>query len=286
VEKPEQDEIERLILELKDDRRDVRSRAAYELGKHNDPRTLAPLIAVLSDNDKFVRSWAAGALAKAGPPAIPPLVEALGVADPAVGYYAALALGELGDLRAIPLLAQALREGDWDIRPSAACALAGLGDSATLPDRVLTEEGLTGADRASILIALREVAYTDDQVQIHISIPDVTEFCRQRSQSVDDAIRMGAVETLQAMESGTPPTARPATEFAAEPAEPTGPSTAAPTPQPSAEPNTWVSAYRPAAESTSPASTPAVQPAEAKPTAATPDQEKPKRSLWERLTGR
>lgn len=265
MDKTAEDEIERLILELKDDRRDVRSRAAYELGKHNDPRTVAPLIAALSDNDKFVRSWSAGALAKAGPSAIAPLVDALDTPDPAVGYYVALALGELGDLRAIPLLAQALHEGDWDVRPSAACTLANLGDSSTLPDRIVTEPGLSGADRAKILASLREVNYTDDQVQIHLSIPDVSEFCRQRSQSADDAIRMGAVETLQALGTSVQPDAANAHPAHTEPSA----QTASRSQPPVAEPE-------PAAE----------RKASETPRTAVQEAEKPKRSLWDRLTGR
>ncbi len=268
MEKPAQDEIERLISEMKDDRRDVRSRAAYELGKHQDPRTLAPLVSALSDNDKFVRSWAAGALAKAGPPAIPPLLSALETPDPTVGYYAALALGELGDLRAVPLLAKALRDGDWDIRSSAASALAGLGDPSTLPDRILTEDSITGADRAKILASLGDVSYTDDQVQIHYSIPNVSEFCRQRSQSEDGTIRMGAVEALQALENAPRPDAGQreagALEAADLPPEAPGPAQPVGSSQASVEPAKDAAAAAPAAQ----------------------DTEKPKRSLWDRLTGR
>ena len=262
MDKQAPDEIDRLILELQDDRRDVRSRAAYELGKLSDPRILAPLIAALSDQDKFVRSWAAGALAKAGPQAVEPLLAVLDTAEPTVGYYAALALGELGDLRAVPLLAKALHDGDWDIRPSAAGALAGLGDPTTLPDRVLTEKEITGADRVKILASLRAVAYTDDQVQIRYSLPDVAEFCRQRSQSTEDSIRIGAIETLQAM-SGAPVAAdNPSLSISPESAEEPLPSSASPTT----------------------ADAPAAVPAGSRPEA--PETEKPKRSLWDRLTGR
>lgn len=258
MDKPVADEIDRLILEMKDDRRDVRSRAAYELGKHDDPRTLPPLIAALSDNDKFVRSWAAGALAKSGPSAIAPLLIALETPDQTVGYYAAVALGELGDLRAVPLLASALRDGDWDIRPTAAAALAGLGDSAALPDRVLTEKGITGADRANILASLREVAYTDDQVQFRIRLPEVSDYCRGRSQSEDDAIRMGAIEALQALGSAPTPDTK---------ASP--PQTPAPAPPLQA----------PVVETPAP-------PTRTLETAAAMPPEKQKRSLWDRLTGR
>ena len=247
------DEVDRLLGELKDDRRDVRSRAAYELGKHHDPRVLMPLVAALRDNDKFVRSWAAGALGKMGPEAIDPIVAVLEASEPAISCYAALALGELGDLRAVPVLADALREGDWDIRPSAAAALTGLGDSTILPDRILAEESLPAARRVAMLTSLNGAAYTGDELQVRYSIPDLTAFCRQRTVSDDPKLRMGAVQSLQILES-VPPA----------PLEP--PALSDESPQPSA----WSSEGDKLDTLRSDAL----------------DAHKPKRSFWDRLTGR
>ena len=265
MDNPAPDEIERLLVDLKDDRRDVRSRAAYELGKHDDPRALAPLVAALSDHDKFVRSWAAGALGKAGPSAVPALVEVLGSPDQSVGYYAALALAEHDDVRAVPLLARAVQEGDWDIRPSAASALAGLGDPTTLPNRVLSEAGIACADRVRILASLREVAYTDDQVQIHYSIPDVADFCRERSQSVDETVRTGAVETLHILEQPHSDSDQVGSV--------------------SAEVDT-LTAESPALAASAPNIVDDTEDGSAGRRPVTQDTEKPKRSLWDRLTGR
>jgi hypothetical protein len=250
LDKIEPDAIERLILELKDDRRDVRSRAAYELGKHSDPRAIVPLIGALSDNDKFVRSWAAGALGKAGPAAVDPLLAVLHANDAAVAYYAALALGEIGDLRAVPVLVKALSEGDYDIRPSAAGVLVGLGDETTLPARVLADPSLDATTREQILRSLRNVSYADDELKVRYSLPDVGELCRECLQSEDAAVRSGAEEVLEIMESSTIP-----------------------------EP-------QPPAEEPQPASQPFTQP-EKEPVHAPETKEgSPKRSLWSRLTGR
>jgi HEAT repeat protein len=215
VEIPAPDEVGRLILDLQDDRRDIRSRAAYELGKHRDPRTVKPLVAALSDNDKFVRSWAAGALAKTGPKAVEPLLTVLEGPDATASYYAALALGELGDLRAIPMLAAAIRSGDWDIRPSAASALKSFGDGDSLPNRILADPDLTPRWRAEILLALCDVSHSDDEVQVRYHIPDLDAFCKEQSKSVDEKTRSGAVETLQALAARPGPETKP--ERAAEP---------------------------------------------------------------------
>ncbi|HLJ58072.1 MAG TPA: HEAT repeat domain-containing protein [Chthonomonadaceae bacterium] len=255
------DDVARLIEELKDDRRDVRSRAAYELGKHEDARALEPLAAALSDDDKFVRSWASGALAKAGPAAVPVLVDALGAADPLAAAYAALALGEIGDLRAVPLLARAVQEGDWDIKSRAAAALAAFGEAPEVADRALAQSGLTGLDRANILRSLQNVDYSDDERELHFRMLDVVAFCRGRSQSTDSAIREGAVDALQALETPSP---EPAADR---------PGDRQPGPEPfTPEPMPWKPAPGDAAVEA------AKQPS-AEPT-------KPRRSLWERLTGR
>ena len=218
MEKPAPDEIERLLLELKDDRRDVRSRAAYELGKHSDPRTIPPLISALSDTDKFVRSWAAGALGKAGSAAIAPLLTVIAGGDIVAGYYSALALGELGDLRAVPTLVRAIREGDYDIRPSAAGVLAKLGDAATLPDRVLSDTSLSPKDRIELLDSVRGLVYADEEVQLDYALPGLEQLCTERLRSTDDGVRAGAEETLETVRTAAseqtatvePPVAAPA----------------------------------------------------------------------------
>jgi len=261
MQKTPTDEIERLLLELKDDRRDVRSRAAYELGKHNDPRVILPLVAALSDNDKFVRSWAAGALGKAGPTAVGPLRTVLDGEDGSAAYYAAQALADLDDLRAVPRLAEAVKQGDWDIRSSAASALLKLGDAETLPERVLADTGLNPGQRLEILTSLRDVAHSDDEVQIHYAVPDITQLCAERLQSSDKNVRAGVKETLEALRT------------AQQRFEP------APTPEGVAEPliDAPVSPQTvPSAESLA-AAPPVNEP-------TTPD--KPKRSLLSRLLGR
>jgi len=251
----ETDEIECLLQQLKDDRRDVRSKAAYELGKHPDPRTLEPLVAALCDNDKFVRSWAAGALGKAGSSAIDPLLRVLEMPDASVCYYAALALAELGDMRAIPTLSRALREGDWDIRPSAAQALAGFGDPESLPDRVLVDERLSPGERVTILEALKYVAYTDDDHQLHYALESVPEFCKERAQAGDEHVRRCAAETIQILENES------ANAEAGHSDEPI----TQPAPEPAIEHEQPISSAAAAS-------------------GTTPDR--PKRSLWDRLTGR
>jgi HEAT repeat protein len=259
VDEPAPDEIERLLLDLKDDRRDVRSRAAYELGKHADPRAVMPLIAALSDSDKFVRSWAVGALGKAGTPAVGPLRAVLAAADRDAAYQAALALAALGDVRAVPTLAAAVRGGDWDIRSAAASALAELGDTNSLPDRILADDSLDTTERLALLRSLHGVAHSDDEVQILYILPDLAELCRDRSRSEEIAVRHGAVETLQVLEGAERAAAGAAQQVDGEPAPAVG---------------------------DGPAAVQAQDAAAAPRTDAEGDAEAPKRSIWDKLTGR
>ncbi|MBN1883386.1 MAG: HEAT repeat domain-containing protein [Deltaproteobacteria bacterium] len=69
--------MEPLIRALKDERHEVRERAAEALGKLGDPRAVEPLIELLEDENLFVR------------------------------YFSAVALGEIGDARVIRSLKKA-----------------------------------------------------------------------------------------------------------------------------------------------------------------------------------
>lgn len=297
------DEVERLVSDLKDDRRDIRSRAAYELGKHNDSRIIAPLTAALSDNDKFVRSWAAGSLGKAGARAVEPLVQVLEGSDTSVGYYAALALGDLGDLRAVPLLAAAVREGDWDIRSSAAETLERMGDAQSLPCCIVSESSLSAVQRLEILAALRDLTYSGDGVHIHYTFPDAAELCTELLHTGDDSVRKGASELLQSLAAmpgtkvdgaeqrepaGTAASLSKAVE--ADGTERQGPAGTTTSSSKSVEPDGIEpqAPLRTAAPAPKTASAPPQEPEAHRDdaSAAGGESSKPKRSLWDRLVGR
>ena len=88
---------------------------------------IRPLITLLTDTDSYVRQSAVEALGRIGPPAVEPLVGALGddrysEARRAVAH----ALGQIGDARAVESLRAARRFGQRDLRAAAAEVLAQL----------------------------------------------------------------------------------------------------------------------------------------------------------------
>ena len=86
---------------------------------------IRPLIALLTDTDSYVRQSAVEALGRIGPPAVEPLVVALGDDRYSEARQAvARALGQIGDARAVESLRAARRFGQRDLRAAAAEVLA------------------------------------------------------------------------------------------------------------------------------------------------------------------
>jgi len=100
--------VQPLIVTMRSDASDdVRQAATYALGLIGAKRALSPLIAVLADqtNSPGLRGMAAEALSDVRDRrAVPALLGALGDVSPEVRFWAAFALGELGDPQALPEL--------------------------------------------------------------------------------------------------------------------------------------------------------------------------------------
>jgi HEAT repeat protein len=91
----------------KDTDPDARMSAAHALGLVGDDRVVDPLLEKLADRDENPRVRGAVAEALAGPQvrrAVPHLIAALGDASVEVRFWAAFALGELGDPKALGAL--------------------------------------------------------------------------------------------------------------------------------------------------------------------------------------
>jgi hypothetical protein len=89
---------------------------------------IRPLIALLSSTDAHVSQGAVEALGRIGPPAVEPLVVALGDEGFREARQAvARALGQIGDARAVESLRAARKFGQRDLRAAAAEVLAQLG---------------------------------------------------------------------------------------------------------------------------------------------------------------
>jgi len=88
---------------------------------------IRPLITLLTDTDSYVRQSAVEALGRIGPPAVEPLVGALGDDRYSEARRAvARALGQIGDARAVESLRAARKFGQRDLRAAAAEVLAQL----------------------------------------------------------------------------------------------------------------------------------------------------------------
>lgn len=119
------DEVDDLILGLKDSDSEVRASAAIDLGEIGDSRAVDSLIQALKDDkDSYVRNKAAEALGKIGDAqAVDPLIKALKDKEWMVRSGAAWALGKIGDARAFDPLTAAQKDEDPRVQAEAAKAL-------------------------------------------------------------------------------------------------------------------------------------------------------------------
>ncbi len=107
----------------------VRQAAAEALGEIGDTRAIEPLVRTMGDRHDGPRWAAVDALAKLGAPAVPALIEALGVTEWRLRWAAVTALGKIGEPAVLPLL-QLLASGGQEVRWAAEAALAQTGEIA------------------------------------------------------------------------------------------------------------------------------------------------------------
>jgi HEAT repeat protein len=115
---------------LKDSRLDVRLKAAKLLQDIPDPVVVEPLIEALRDKDINVRQRAGTALGKIGQPAVRSLVALLRDPDPAMRRVAVEQLGKIRDPEALEPLLTVLRDPDPNVQWWAAWALGEMGEAA------------------------------------------------------------------------------------------------------------------------------------------------------------
>lgn len=112
-----------LIDLLSDEWSGYRSAAADALGEIKDSRAVKSLCKCLEDNDWGVKTNAKWALVKIGTPAVRCLIDYLNSSDSGARSYAAEALGEIMDKRSIPPLITHLQDKVYDVRKSSFKAL-------------------------------------------------------------------------------------------------------------------------------------------------------------------
>ncbi|WP_335110690.1 NACHT domain-containing protein, partial [Nostoc sp.] len=106
------------------------------LGKVN-PQMSQKLIAALKDSNSDVRYYAASALGKIGnAEAVPELIAALKDSESDVRGCAASALGKIGNAEAVPELIAALKDSESDVRGYAASVLGNIGNAEAVPELI------------------------------------------------------------------------------------------------------------------------------------------------------
>lgn len=125
---------QRLVAELDDDQREVRNRAALELGKAADPRTAEPLVARLwQEEDFFVRETLTWAVVRLAEDATPHLLTGLAHPSWLARFQAVHALSKLGRFEHAAALIPLIADRDDRVAARAYWAAAKTGNPSVLP---------------------------------------------------------------------------------------------------------------------------------------------------------
>jgi len=148
-------DIDTYIEQLRDDRWQERSQAAYELGKIGGElgatsKVIVALIEALKDEDEVVRLRATFALVNIGQPAVLDLIAELDEQREEVSASVIFALRKIG-LPAIPMLTEALRNENLLVRANAATAIAQIAE-----DFQYRVEVLSLSELQQVIIKLEE----------------------------------------------------------------------------------------------------------------------------------
>lgn len=120
--------VKPLIQALESKKWRVRWYVAEILGEIGDKAAVHPLIKLLQDENNGVRSNSLIALVLIGEASVNPLIKALEDGNWQVKWYAAEALGELGDKTAVSVLIKSLKDENSLVKKTAATSLGNIGD--------------------------------------------------------------------------------------------------------------------------------------------------------------
>jgi HEAT repeat protein len=193
-EKPEGSEeleklgVEALVKALRDNTDpQVRTYAAYLLGKARNPRAIQPLVEALADFDKSVREQATFALSAIGKAAIVPLSEAMKEPKWETRYRAAEALGKIADEKAVRPLIQGLRDNRDHVRYMAAKGLRELGDSDAIEPMIIL---LRDENRYVRMMAVRALgAIGGEKVAVALNAALPAEQDEKVKEAIAEALR-------------------------------------------------------------------------------------------------
>jgi HEAT repeat protein len=133
---------------------DIQYHAVEALGEIGDAGAVEPLITLLKHDEMSGVRWkTAQSLVKIGAPSVEPLISVLQHPDSDVRWKAAIALGEIGDLRATEPLIRQLSDSDRFVKSRIAHALGMIGAPVVRPLIRVLREG-DGNQRWGAAIAL------------------------------------------------------------------------------------------------------------------------------------
>ena len=158
-------------------------------------RAIEPLILLLCDEDRFVKSHAALALGAFGELAVTPLLRALHEGDGNLRWGAAIALGKIRDPRAIEPLIQALADKYDNVRAESASSLAAIGKPALEPLLRFLKFS-EGPERIEVVTALGELHDTDAIQPLIQMIENADEDERKAITDALDAILIPEIAPL------------------------------------------------------------------------------------------
>ncbi|MDD1667364.1 MAG: HEAT repeat domain-containing protein [Methanomicrobiales archaeon] len=170
----------------------VRKAAIASLGRSGDPRAVAPLVALMSDENRVVREASAQALGSLGELAVAPLLEALGDPDWHIRMGSAIALRIIGDPRAVEPLMGALGDENRFVRREAVKSLGRMGDPRATDLLIAALADPDSGVRIRAAAALGKIA--DPK-----ALPPLTRAASDRNPELHDA----AVEAISKIKNHT-----------------------------------------------------------------------------------
>ncbi len=183
------DSVKEQIAALMDEDWSVREEAATLLGSYRDERAVEPLVRVLRDPDRAVRTAAADALTAIGEGAVPAVGVCLRDPNLTVQEAAAAILSTIGDRRVVDPLIEALNSSNWVVRMHAAKALGRIGDVEAVTPLIPLLQDKVKAVRVDTANALALIG--------HAAVPFLLEALTHQ----EWLVRLHAVEALGKIKS-------------------------------------------------------------------------------------
>ena len=175
---------------------DIQYHAVEALGEIGDAGAVEPLITLLKHDEMSGVRWkTAQSLVKIGAPSVEPLISVLQHSDSDVRWKAAIALGEIGDLRATEPLIRQLSDSDRFVKSRTAHALGMMGAPVIRPLIRILRQG-DGNQRWGAAIALGRIKDPQAVEPLILALADKYENVRAEAAASLAAIGTPAIAPL------------------------------------------------------------------------------------------